>query len=108
MSRIIASLLVFIISTSIWSQNRFDDEELDSIINKVIDFKFKDGKRDSDFNALFKLLSEYDNIKNPELKAKADFNLGLYYYHIFKFETSISYYQKALEEYQNLKTGNRM
>lgn len=103
MSRIIASLLVFIISTSIWSQNRFDDEELDSIINKVIDFKFKDGKRDSDFNALFKLLSEYDNIKNPELKAKADFNLGLYYYHIFKFETSISYYQKALEDYQNLK-----
>lgn len=102
MSRIITSLLIFIISSSVWSNNQFDDKKLDSIINKVIDFKFKDGKRDSNFDALFTLLSEYDNIKNPELKAKANFNLGLYYYHVFKFETSISYYQKALEEYQNL------
>lgn len=103
MSRIITSFLIFTISTFSWSQNNFDEKQLDSIINKVIDFKFKDGKRDSDFNALFKLLSEYDNIKNPELKAKADFNLGLYYYHIFKFETTISYYQRALEEYRNLE-----
>ncbi|UPQ80625.1 response regulator [Flavobacterium azooxidireducens] len=101
MSRIITSLLIFTISTFSWSQNNFDEKQLDSIINKVVDFKYNNGKRDSDFNSLFALLSEYDNIKNPELKAKADFNLGFYYYQILKFETSIFYYQKALKEYRN-------